>query len=37
MDTDIQNTEAAVLHGQGTAASGLHSLQSTLQNLSSGQ
>jgi multiple sugar transport system substrate-binding protein len=37
MDTDIQNTEAAVLHGQGTAASGLHSLQSTLQNLAGGQ
>ncbi|MDB5075927.1 MAG: transporter substrate-binding protein [Chloroflexi bacterium] len=37
MDTDIQNAEAAVLHGQGTAASALHSLQTTLQNSSSGQ
>lgn len=37
MDTDIQNTEAAVLHGQGTPASALQSLQSTLQNSASGQ
>ena len=37
MDTDIQNVEAAVLHGQDTPAHALHALQSTLQNLSSGQ
>ena len=37
MDTDIQNTEAAVLHGQGTPASALHALQSTLQGSSSNQ
>ena len=37
MDTDIQNVEAAVLHGQGTPASGLHTLQSTLVNLASGE
>jgi multiple sugar transport system substrate-binding protein len=37
MDTDIQNTEAAVLHGQGAPASALQSLQSTLINSASGQ
>ncbi len=37
MNTDIQNTEAAVLHGQETAAAGLHALQSTLQNAAGGQ
>lgn len=37
MDTDIQNTEAAVLHGEGTPASALHTLQSTLQNSAAGQ
>jgi multiple sugar transport system substrate-binding protein len=37
MNTDIQNTEAAVLHGQETAAAGLQSLQSTLQNAAGGQ
>jgi hypothetical protein len=37
MDTDIQNVEAAVLHGQGTAASALQNLQNTLQNSAGGQ
>ena len=37
MDTDIQNVEAAVLHGQGTPAGALHTLQATLQNLAGGQ
>jgi multiple sugar transport system substrate-binding protein len=37
MDTDIQNAEAAALHGQGNAASVLHSLQSTLLNSATGQ
>lgn len=37
MDTKIQNVEAAVLHGQGTAASALHALQADLQNSTSGQ
>ncbi len=37
MDTDIQNVEAAVLHGQGTAAGALQNLQNTLQNSASGQ
>src|SRR5262249_14262493 len=37
MDTKIQNAEAAVLHGQGTPASALHSLQQDLQNAASGQ
>jgi multiple sugar transport system substrate-binding protein len=37
MVTDIQNTEAAVLHGQGTPAGALQSLQSTLQNSAAGQ
>ncbi len=37
MDTKIQNTEAAVLHGEGTPASALQSLQQDLQNAASGQ
>jgi multiple sugar transport system substrate-binding protein len=37
MDTDIQNVEAAVLHGQDTPAHALQALQSTLENLSQGQ
>jgi len=37
MDTDIQNVEASVLHGQDTPAHALQTLQTTLMNLSSGQ
>ena len=37
MDTDIQNAEAAALHGQGSPASIMHSLQTTLLNSAGGQ
>jgi multiple sugar transport system substrate-binding protein len=37
MNTDISNVEAAVLHGQKTAAAAMHDLQSTLVNAAGGQ
>jgi multiple sugar transport system substrate-binding protein len=37
MNTDIQNVEAAVLHGQKTPADALHGLQNTLINAAGGQ
>jgi multiple sugar transport system substrate-binding protein len=37
MDTKLQNAEAAVLHGQQSAASALQALQTDLQNSSAGQ
>ncbi len=37
MDTKVQNVEAAVLHGRGTPAGALQSLQTDLQNSAAGQ